>query len=404
MFELNLSKNNYLIIMMILSPILNMLPGVSLELISPALPIIQHDFSISSSLMKSLISFNILGFCIGCLIVGLMMEFIGRKITILIGLLIFMCSNLLSPFCNSINLLLLMRFLQGFSIVVAAIGSRAIITHTFTGQAYTKAIINASTAYSAGIILSPFIGSYLVQYFGWHSCFFLSFTFTLLIFINILCFLENDCSDELKPKMIKEKISNFFLLTKNHSFMKGTLIVGLTFFLQIIFATVGPAIVENTLHLSVIIYGKFALLMGLAYLIGNIINRILIEKFPVEKIQKGGFYANILTGLIQIIFSFQTNMNLYVFVIPLIFMNFFSGFIYGNTSAMTLKSFKINASSAIAMLLFLSAVVGYLGSFGLSVFHIKSITEIGLIIFLISLFQLLLIKSSHLISLKKRIF
>ena len=85
-------------------------------------------------------------------------------------------------------------------------------------------------------------------------------------------------------------------------------------------------------------------------------------------------------------------------------MNFFSGFIYGNTSAMTLKSFKINASSAIAMLLFLSAVVGYLGSFGLSVFHIKSITEIGLIIFLVSLFQLLLIKSSHLISLKKRIF
>ena len=93
MFELNLSKNNYLMIMMILSPILNMLPGVSLELISPALPIIQHDFSISSSLMKSLISFNILGFCIGCLIVGLMMEFIGRKITILIGLMIFMCSN-----------------------------------------------------------------------------------------------------------------------------------------------------------------------------------------------------------------------------------------------------------------------------------------------------------------------
>ena len=78
MFELNLSKNNYLMIMMILSPILNMLPGVSLELISLLFQSFNMTFQFHH-LNEKLNQFQYFGFCIGCLIVGLMMEFIGRK-------------------------------------------------------------------------------------------------------------------------------------------------------------------------------------------------------------------------------------------------------------------------------------------------------------------------------------
>jgi len=159
--------------------------------------------------------------------------------------------------------------------------------------------------------------------------------------------------------------------------------------LQIIFPMLGPFVVEETLGKTPMIFGCTALIIGLGYLLGTIINRALLHHFRQEKLIAIGFIVLILSMIIQWLFSFTCSLGLFTLVFPIFLICGSIGLIFPNILGICLKSFPNNTGTASAVQMCLLVAISSAGIFIISHFNVKNL--IGFTIFYSAaiLFQLI---------------
>ena len=79
--------------------------------------------------------------------------------------------------------------------------------------------------------------------------------------------------------------------------MAGVVIGGITQIQLMLYPTIGPFIIEKQLHQTVLVYGNSALIVGSAYLVGSLINRLLLKYLLPKKICDLG-YIFLMVGLV----------------------------------------------------------------------------------------------------------
>jgi MFS family permease len=112
-------------IRLILIAILSLYPlvGMGIDLIAPSLPAISHDLNTSDSFSKNLITLYLLSYMLGNFLIGFVSDALGRRKPMLFGFLIFMIVSILPAILSAPLLLLIVRFLQGFTIAAFAVTS-----------------------------------------------------------------------------------------------------------------------------------------------------------------------------------------------------------------------------------------------------------------------------------------
>lgn len=116
---------------------------------------------------------------------GILSDKIGRKITMLIGLIIFILGSIICGFADNIYVLILGRFLQG-SGAIGAVGT-AMISDMVKEEQRGKAMAFMGGSIAMSFALSMMLGSLIGGYFGTQWLFFLTaFLSTLAIIILFL--------------------------------------------------------------------------------------------------------------------------------------------------------------------------------------------------------------------------
>src|SRR6185312_11535505 len=111
--SLNKSKTSRIIwTLLFVMPII----GMAVDLVTPSMPAISHDMSVSANLTKNIISIYLLGYAIGNFLTGFLTDAFGRKHLLRGGLFIFIISSFMAAHSSHISLLLVSRLLQGLSI------------------------------------------------------------------------------------------------------------------------------------------------------------------------------------------------------------------------------------------------------------------------------------------------
>jgi MFS family permease len=305
----NIDVNKYLKYLIIIAPCLNFLTGINIDLISPSLPALSHHFQTSISNIEEAIAISMLGFSCGCLIFGSIIDSIGRRTALIFGLLIYAAFSIMAIFSTHLNELLAIRFIQGMMVASASIGSRAMIADSFIGKQFTIAITYTSIAYGLGPVIAPFIGSILQTYFNWQANFIAFSLFSFLLWGLILFFI-NESIRKYKPFHIKNILYNYRKVLAHGCFLMGILIIAITVIEMLIYPTIGPFIVNNMYHKSVIIYGDTALIISLGYLFGTLANRYFIKHYTKKHLISSGFVLFSLGVMLQLFFY---SLNLFNF-------------------------------------------------------------------------------------------
>ncbi len=135
-------------------------------------------------------------------VLGKLGDMIGRRITLLIGIFVFMLGNIQTAMAPSLLFMLIARFIVGIgSAAVAPVVISYIVTE-FPQDKIAKGFALYMFISSISVIFGPTIGGLIIEYYSWRTMIWVCVVISVIVFV--LCLLTSD-----KKASAKKEIKNF---------------------------------------------------------------------------------------------------------------------------------------------------------------------------------------------------
>ena len=164
--------------------------------------------------------------------------------------------------------------------------------------------------------------------------------------------------------------------------------VGCVYSVMQAFNVSAPFIIQHDWGYSPIVYGRAALIIGVALLLGALSNRILLQAFPLKKIHVYSLWGHALASLLMLSLALIGLHSLWAMLFPTFIVVYFSSFIFSNSMSLCIGQFKENVGSATSLLSFLLVMVTCFITFGMSFIQMNSQTPLAIIYIGLSLIGL----------------
>lgn len=276
--------------------------------ISPALPL-MHFPGVSQAQIDTLSTIPNLMKIIGILISPVVFRFIGKKKTIIIGLLGVTVLGIIPYFSNSYQVILLSRFTVGLAFGLFMALATSLIVQLYRHDKDTMAHMMGyqNTVQTLGSAIGSFVVGWLVS-FGWHQAFLVYLLpLPLVILFGLFVTGIDDKNDSNKQKKTKSP-KKHFKFTSEVWLIVIFMFFNLILYMPTNFTLPRLIIVENmgTAATSAWITGLLRIFtMVTAALFGFLLKRIGDKIFPIGfAIQAIGYYLiSLSTNIVFLLFS-----------------------------------------------------------------------------------------------------
>ena len=365
-------------------------PVIGMTIISPALTLIKNDLDISFSDTQLVLTLYFIFLALGQILSGPFSDKYGRKPILILGATIYSISAFAASYSSNIEILLILRCIQGFGAAACLSVGRTILSDCFEISEAAKQM-SKMTAIMAIIPISCFIfGGFLAEFLGWRINLIALGVISLILIILISLLLQETLLNKAKSVSFKNIFLVYKGLIKNNSFnfftittaMQTSMFFAMNGFMPYEFERKGVSISE---------FGIWFSLTSVGYIFGNIINSKLT---PIVGLEKMCFVGTVCSFCTVFIFFLNNNIGengpLTLSLICVLF-GCSNGFAVANSMTGAINSSKLNKGAA-------SGLMGafQVGSGGLAGFLI--IYFGGAINFNICLFALFIMSGISIIS------
>ena len=346
-------KANSKLFLVLLLGVLSAFGPFVVDLYLPSLPQLASFFETSASMTQLTLTTAMIGLAVGQLLLGPLSDKFGRKIPLIISLVIYIISTVLIVYAPNIESMIVLRVIQGLSSAGSVVISRAVATDLYRGREMTRFFGLLMTINGIAPIISPILGSLLLEYISWKGV----FVFLALIGVIVLLFcfrLKESLSIENRLQgSIFATFSTFGVIIKNRLFMSY---VGIeSFLLGAMFAYIAasPFILQSFYGLSAFIFSLCFGANGAALVIGANIG----GKLPNRQALAIGVLAFVVAALYTIaVLIIQPH---WIFVeIGFFAMLLLMGITFPAISTLAMESERQYAGSASALLGFAPFFLG----------------------------------------------
>ena len=348
-----MTKANSKLFLVLLLGVLSAFGPFVVDLYLPSLPQLASFFETSASMTQLTLTTAMIGLAVGQLLLGPLSDKFGRKIPLIISLVIYIISTVLIVYAPNIESMIVLRVIQGLSSAGSVVISRAIATDLYRGREMTRFFGLLMTINGIAPIISPILGSLLLEYISWKGV----FVFLALIGLVVLffCFrLKESLSVENRLQgSIFATFSTFGVIIKNRLFMSY---VGIeSFLLGAMFAYIAasPFILQSFYGLSAFIFSLCFGANGAALVIGANIG----GKLPNRQALAIGVLAFVVAALYTIAVLIIQPYWLFV-EIGFFAMLLLMGITFPAISTLAMESERQYAGSASALLGFAPFFLG----------------------------------------------
>ena len=334
--------------------------ALSIDMSLASIPFISSDLSADLSLSQYTVGFFMAGVGIGQIPLGLISDRIGRMPVLFIGLVVFVISGMVTSIANSIELILLARFIQGLGASVGLSISRAMVRDISSGKQSADILSAMMMIFTFIPMFAPIIGGFLVHQIHWRMPFVAITVFGAVILFGV--------KKELKETRVVNKKFQI-----REQFRKGLLEfiahrISIFGMLLIVLSTIGyMSVITSSSLLIIEIYqvpvewfGILFALTGLSVFVGSLINRRLLKRYKIIKIIGFGV---ILIGISSLSLLFIAKINQANFILlwgSVCLYMLGTGFLISNAMALALDPLPKVAGLA-------ASIIGSLQNFGSSI-------------------------------------
>jgi len=362
--QLSTKKRNAIIILILGS--LEALTPFSIDMYLPAFTQIASDLKTSTAQVSFSISTYFIGFALGQIFYGPMLDYFGRKKPLYFGLIIYILATIGIMNTHSIDMFLALRFLQAIGGCVASVGAIAMVRDFFPVEDSAKVLSLLMLVLSVSPLLAPTIGGFVVAYTGWRMIFGILVGLGLLnLALTYFVLPEKFVPDfETRSLNLKSIAIGFKDILKVRQFSTYVFAGSFSFAGLFVYIAGSPTMFMEGFKVSAQVYGVIFAVLAVAMIGGGQLNLLFTKKYTSQKIFKTALLIQVIMGLVFFIGVYNNWLTLIPTVIILFLLLLGAGITYPNAVALALAPFEKNAGAASALLGFLQLGIGSVASAG----------------------------------------
>ena len=373
------SKRQNFFLILILGA-LNTITPFSIDMYLPAFPRIAADLHTSISNVALSVSTYFLGFALGQILYGPLLDRFGRKPPLYAGLILYLIATIGCFTAGTIEMLWVVRFIQALGGCVASVAAMAMVRDFFPVEKSAVVISFLVLILGASPLLAPTAGSFIVGWWGWHFVFIILAAITFIILVLVFFFLPEghapDKTISLKPAPI---IKGFKEVLTEPRFYVFALAGTFSFSGLFVYVAHSPAIFMDHFHLNEKLYGGVFALLAVGFIGGSQLNHILTRHFSNRQILKSVLMVQVILAILFLVGSMNSWYGLAAVIVFLFLLLSCCGITYPNAAALCMAPFSKNAGTASALLGFIQIGVGGLISATVSLLPFDSVTAMAVV-------------------------
>ena len=306
------------------------LASVSSDIYAPSLVAISKEFDARIDHIQWSMAVFMMGLSLSQLIYGPLSEGIGRKRTLIIGLVIACFSSALCIYVQTIEWLLIGRFVQGFGMGACATMWRSIFRDRFKGAELAQYSSYLTVLVTLIIPAAPALGGYLQEYYGWRSSFEFIFIYSVLSLVMVL-FLYQETNVHHHKSRLKQSFifKTYKQVLCNKGFMGFSLCTFLTYGAFFSWYNTGPVLLIKGTGLSPVEFGWFTFFAGGgAMALAAFINARVVKKVGIAFMLRLGWGIMFSAGVLLLISYFIYGVHFMAIAIPFVLFYFGATFIW----------------------------------------------------------------------------
>jgi DHA1 family bicyclomycin/chloramphenicol resistance-like MFS transporter len=310
--------------------------ALSIDISLPAIPAMVHALSTTLSSGQQIVGAFMAGLAVGQLPAGLFSDRFGRMPVLYFGTALFTVAAFACAMSDSIELMLIGRFLQGMGGSCGVVVSRAIVRDVASGSEAARLMSVLLMVFSATPMLAPILGAHLTEIYGWRMPFVAVVVFVALMLLGIKSSLRETHVPQRKHNIGHQLFVGARIFASHRQSVLGLLLVLMptAAFLSLIAGSSSMAI--EIYGFSPRVFGYVFAGAGFSILVSSWVNRWLLARISLMQATGVGI-AIMFISSIQLLFIVWLNEASFWWLWGNVCLFFFaSGFVLSNATALAL--------------------------------------------------------------------
>lgn len=259
--------------------LLTTVAAITVDLSLPAIPEMVKALQTDLSRGQQIVGIFMAGMAFGQIPAGLFSDRLGRMPVLYVGMILFAIAATAAASANSMDVLLVARFVQGIGAASAIVLSRAIVRDIASGKEAAKLMSLMTMIFTAAPVIAPSVGALLVIQWGWRAPFTAIVVCGFLILIGMRSNLVETHVPSASGHPVRQLISSFSEFFSHRQSIFGLLLIILppAGFMSVI--TVSSAVAIEIYGYSTQAYGLIFACAGTSILLGSMLNRYLVTRY-----------------------------------------------------------------------------------------------------------------------------
>ena len=356
--------------------------SVSTDMYFPALPRTAHDLGVGTSAIQLTVTAFLIGLAFGQ-IVGPISDVRGRRVPLLVGVVVYIVASLGCALAPSLSVLVLARLLQGFSAAAGVVITRAIIRDLVAGPDVARYYSRLFFMIAMVAIASPVVGTQVLSFTTWRGIFFIQVGLGAAILI-VTFFRLPETLAPAKRRAPSARLQGFTLLhlLRDRRFIVYALTMACGGSTLLVLVSAAPFLIPNEYKVPLHSFGFIFSAGAMAVMCSTLLNAKLLGRFSERRLIIYGFAGNVTCGVALITIG---HVSVWMFAVCFVSLIGSWGFIAANVTALAVRDYQRRAGSAIAVFGLFQYGVGGLAAPAVAIAGQETVARVGLFVLILGL-------------------
>jgi len=322
----------------------------SIDTYLPAMPNIADFFDTSSARMTYSLSTFFMGFAIGQIIYGPLLDRFGRKLPLYFGILLSILASLACMFAWDVGSFIVFRFIQALGASVASVSALAMVRDFFPPEESSKIFSMLVLVIGASPLLAPYLGSHIMELLSWKWIFVFLISFAIVLLFLVRFVLPTSFTPDKDASLkIRHVARNYLDIIVNPQFITYAIGGALSFSSLFLYVAGSPIIFMEHFDVSPKTFGYIFAGLSIGFIGASQLNILVLKYFSSQKIFRTALIFQFIVGIIYFTgvanHWFDRNLNIVFLFLILVCI----GFTSPNGIALALAPIRKNLGTASAL-------------------------------------------------------
>ncbi|MGE2834379.1 multidrug effflux MFS transporter [Mycobacterium sp. SMC-4] len=335
----------------------------AVDMYMSAFPQMAAEFDTTASVVQLTLTTFLAGLAVGQLVIGQLSDRLGRRRPLLAGIVVCLLASVACAMAPSIEILVGLRFVQGFAGAAGVVIARAIITDRAEG---TRAVQLYAVMMVIGVlapIVAPVAGGLVVAEFGWRAVFYVLSGLNLLMFVGAyLLAAESLPEADRRPAGLRAFADSAGSVLGNRRFLGYALALGAASAAMFAYISASPFVLQNIVGLSPRTYALTFGACALAVAASGIVSARLVRSIAPRTLLLGGVGAMVVAATAMLLNVVVAGVVPWLTITLMACFMGTVGFIFSNATALAVGEVRHAAGTGSAILGFLQYALGAIAS------------------------------------------